>query len=83
MIATGVGSDQRPTVRGCTVPKEDADRGVLVGATSVGPSGGEVLGLLTLAVHTGVPTEQLAHMVYAYPTFHRGNEDADRVLRAG
>ena len=35
---------------------EDADRGVLVGATSVGPWGGEVLGLLTLAVHAEVPT---------------------------
>ncbi len=30
---------------------EDVDRGVLVGATSAGPVGGEVLGLLTLAVH--------------------------------
>jgi pyruvate/2-oxoglutarate dehydrogenase complex dihydrolipoamide dehydrogenase (E3) component len=49
----------------------DADRGVLVGATSVGPSGGEVLGLLALAVHAEVPLERLASMHYAYPTFHR------------
>lgn len=55
---------------------EDADRGVLVGATSVGPVGGEVLGLLTLAVHEEVPTEHLRRMIYAYPTFHRGVEDA-------
>ena len=49
----------------------DAERGVLVGATSAGPSGGEVLAMLTLAVHAQVPLEQLASMHYAYPTFHR------------
>jgi pyruvate/2-oxoglutarate dehydrogenase complex dihydrolipoamide dehydrogenase (E3) component len=54
----------------------DADRGVLVGATSVGPSGGEVLGLLALAVHAEVPLERLASMHYAYPTFHRAVEVA-------
>lgn len=59
---------------------EDVDRGVLVGATAMGPSGGEVLGLLTVAVHARVPTEQLRHMIYAYPTFHRGVEDALRDL---
>ncbi|HEX6313171.1 MAG TPA: NAD(P)/FAD-dependent oxidoreductase [Acidimicrobiia bacterium] len=59
---------------------EDADRGVLVGATSAGPAGGEVLGLLTLAVHERVPTEHLRQMIYAYPTFHRGVEDALRDL---
>lgn len=52
----------------------DAGRGVLVGATSVGPVGGEVLGLLALAVHAEVPLEQLRSMIYAYPTFHRGIE---------
>lgn len=55
---------------------EDADRGVLVGATSVGPTGGEVLSMLTLAVHAEIPTEQLRRMIYAYPTFHRAVEDA-------
>lgn len=54
----------------------DADRGVLVGATSAGPHGGEVLGLLALAVHEATPIERLRAMVYAYPTFHRGIEDA-------
>jgi pyruvate/2-oxoglutarate dehydrogenase complex dihydrolipoamide dehydrogenase (E3) component len=58
----------------------DRSRGVLVGATSVGPSGGEVLGLLALAVHARVPVEQLRTMIYAYPTFHRGVEDAVRDL---
>jgi len=55
---------------------EDAARGVLVGATAAGPVGGEVLGLLTLAVHAAVPTHDLRHMIYAYPTFHRGILDA-------
>jgi pyruvate/2-oxoglutarate dehydrogenase complex dihydrolipoamide dehydrogenase (E3) component len=51
---------------------EDADRGVLVGATAVGPSGGEVLGALAVAVHAEVPTSVLRNMITAYPTFHRG-----------
>jgi pyruvate/2-oxoglutarate dehydrogenase complex dihydrolipoamide dehydrogenase (E3) component len=59
---------------------EDSGRGVLVGATSVGPWGGEVLGLLTLAVYAEVPTVSLRHMIYAYPTFHRAVEAAVRDL---
>ncbi|MGH3451469.1 MAG: dihydrolipoyl dehydrogenase family protein [Haloechinothrix sp.] len=55
---------------------EDTERGVLVGATAVGPSGGEVLAALVVAVHAGVPTERLRQMIYAYPTFHRAIEDA-------
>ncbi|GAA4751019.1 NAD(P)/FAD-dependent oxidoreductase [Nocardioides endophyticus] len=49
----------------------DADRGVLVGGTVVAPYGGEVLGLLTAAVHAEIPVETLRGMHYAYPTFHR------------
>jgi pyruvate/2-oxoglutarate dehydrogenase complex dihydrolipoamide dehydrogenase (E3) component len=59
---------------------EDADRGVLVGATSAGPAGGEVLGALAVAVHAEVPTARLRQMIYAYPTFHRTIEDALRDL---
>jgi pyruvate/2-oxoglutarate dehydrogenase complex dihydrolipoamide dehydrogenase (E3) component len=59
---------------------EDAARGVLVGATSAGPWGGEVLGFLVLAVHAEVPTERLRHMIYAYPTFHRAIETAIKNL---
>jgi len=58
----------------------DADRGVLVGATSAGPTGGEVLSMLTLAVQAQVPVDTLRHMIYAYPTFHRAVEDALRSL---
>jgi pyruvate/2-oxoglutarate dehydrogenase complex dihydrolipoamide dehydrogenase (E3) component len=50
----------------------DSDENVLIGATVVGPGGGEILGLLTLAVHARVPITTLASMHYAYPTLHRG-----------
>ena len=55
---------------------EDCDRGVLAGATSAGPWGGEVLGALAVAVHAAVPVQRLREMIYAYPTFHRAIEDA-------
>jgi pyruvate/2-oxoglutarate dehydrogenase complex dihydrolipoamide dehydrogenase (E3) component len=50
--------------------------GVLVGATSMGPNGGEVLGLLCLAVHAQVPLETMRSMMFAYPTFHRAVDSA-------
>ena len=42
--------------------------------------GGEVLSMLTLAVHAEIPVTTLRTMIYAYPTFHRGVEDALRDL---
>jgi pyruvate/2-oxoglutarate dehydrogenase complex dihydrolipoamide dehydrogenase (E3) component len=59
---------------------EDADKGVLVGASSVGPYGGEVLSALAVAVHGEVPTKRLGSMIYAYPTFHRAIEAAVKEL---
>jgi pyruvate/2-oxoglutarate dehydrogenase complex dihydrolipoamide dehydrogenase (E3) component len=58
----------------------DADQRILVGATSAGPVGGEVLSALAVAVQARVPIDTLRHMIYAYPTFHRGIEDALRDL---
>jgi len=55
---------------------EDAERSVLVGATSAGPSGGEVLSALQVAIRAEVPVATLRNMPYAYPTFHRAIEDA-------
>jgi len=55
---------------------EDAERGVLVGASAVGPAGGEILGFLAVAVHAEVPVDTLRSMIYAYPTFHRAIETA-------
>jgi pyruvate/2-oxoglutarate dehydrogenase complex dihydrolipoamide dehydrogenase (E3) component len=54
----------------------DADRGVLVGATVVSPYGGELLGLLTLAVHAEVPLRTLRTLHYAFPTLHRAVYEA-------
>jgi pyruvate/2-oxoglutarate dehydrogenase complex dihydrolipoamide dehydrogenase (E3) component len=50
---------------------EDRAAGHLVGATAVGPSGGEVLSMLATAVHARVPTAVLREQVLAFPTFHR------------
>jgi pyruvate/2-oxoglutarate dehydrogenase complex dihydrolipoamide dehydrogenase (E3) component len=60
----------------------DTKRDVLVGATSIGPAGGEVLGLLALAVHAQVPVPVLRQMIFAYPTFHRAVEAALEDLAA-
>jgi pyruvate/2-oxoglutarate dehydrogenase complex dihydrolipoamide dehydrogenase (E3) component len=53
----------------------DAGTSALVGATVMGPAGGEVLGLLSLAVHTRTPVSVMRDMIYAYPTLVRGIED--------
>ncbi|XRQ11751.1 dihydrolipoyl dehydrogenase family protein [Actinomadura welshii] len=55
---------------------ENTEWGTLVGATAVGPSGGEILGALAVAVHAETPTATLREMMYAYPTFHRALEPA-------
>jgi pyruvate/2-oxoglutarate dehydrogenase complex dihydrolipoamide dehydrogenase (E3) component len=59
---------------------EDADRGVLVGATTMGPRGGDLLGLFELAIKLQIPTDELRHLIYAYPTFYRGSGEAVRKL---
>jgi hypothetical protein len=50
--------------------------GVLVGATAAGPHGGEMLGLLSLAVHARVGLAELRSMIYAFPTFYGGIGEA-------
>jgi pyruvate/2-oxoglutarate dehydrogenase complex dihydrolipoamide dehydrogenase (E3) component len=54
---------------GVVVLVQDVATGRLLGATTVGPRASEVLGFLTLAVHTGVTVDELSRMVYAFPTF--------------
>jgi pyruvate/2-oxoglutarate dehydrogenase complex dihydrolipoamide dehydrogenase (E3) component len=54
----------------------DLDRKVLVGATAVGPAGGEIIAMLVTAVHAEVPIDTLRGMHFAYPTFHRTIETA-------
>ena len=59
---------------------EDADRGVLVGATTMGPRGGDLLGIFELAIKLQIPSDELRHLIYAYPTFYRGAGEAVRKL---
>ena len=59
---------------------EDADRGVLVGATTMGPRGGDLLGIFELAIKLEIPSDELRHLIYAYPTFYRGSGEAMRKL---
>jgi pyruvate/2-oxoglutarate dehydrogenase complex dihydrolipoamide dehydrogenase (E3) component len=54
----------------------DADRGTIVGATSMGPRGGDILGIFELAIRARIPAEELNHLIYAYPTFYRGVGEA-------
>ncbi|MGN6272245.1 MAG: dihydrolipoyl dehydrogenase family protein [Protaetiibacter sp.] len=48
----------------------DLDRGVLVGATFVGPDVGEMLQAATIAIVGEVPIDRLWHAVPAYPTLN-------------
>lgn len=54
----------------------DTDRDILVGATVVALAGGEIVGMLALAIHAAVPLSHLRSMIFAYPTFHRAIEPA-------
>lgn len=54
----------------------DRKTGALVGATAVGPRAGEMLGLLTLAVHARLTLADLRGMIYAFPTFYGGIGEA-------
>ncbi len=74
-LRRAAGSTRRAT-RASSSSCRTSRGGVLVGATSAGPVGGEVLSMLTLAVHARVPVQRLREMIYAYPTFHRAVEPA-------
>ena len=76
LAASSRGFVHGPGNEGLVKLVEDADAGVLVGATAAGPAGGEILAVLTLAVQARVPVAELRHMIYAYPTFHRAIESA-------
>ena len=54
----------------------DDDRGVVIGANSVGVAGGETLAGLAFAVRAEIPVETLTNTIYAYPTFWRAIESA-------
>ena len=56
---------------------EDRGAGHLVGATSVGPMGGEVLSMLATAVHARIPTSTLDHAL-GVPHLHPRRGDGAR-----
>ena len=78
--ATSRGWIHGPGNEGLIKVVEDADRGVLVGATAMGPRGGDILGIFELAIKNKIPSDDLRHLIYAYPTFYRGVGEAVRKL---
>lgn len=54
----------------------DADRRALVGATAMGPMGGDMPGAGTSAIPAEVTPDTLRSMVHPYPTVHRAIEHA-------
>jgi pyruvate/2-oxoglutarate dehydrogenase complex dihydrolipoamide dehydrogenase (E3) component len=48
----------------------DAATGLLVGATAMGRTGGDLVALLTLAIHAQVPPSVVRRMHFAFPTYH-------------
>jgi pyruvate/2-oxoglutarate dehydrogenase complex dihydrolipoamide dehydrogenase (E3) component len=58
----------------------DANQGALVGGSAMGPAAGEIAGLLVLAIRERIPIAALRELIYPYPTFVRGVEDALRQL---
>ena len=63
------GTFQRPKQPGLVKLYADPERGVLVGATAVGPEAGEWIGQLTLAIRAEVPVEVLRDTIQPFPTF--------------
>ena len=60
---------------------EDRAAGHLVGATSVGPMGGEVLSMLATAVHARIPDEHPGPDALRLPDLPRAVETALADLR--
>lgn len=70
LATTSRGWIQRSGNAGVVKVVADAGAGVLVGATTVGPSGGELIAPLTLAIRSQIPVRDLREMIYAFPTWH-------------
>ena len=76
LAASSRGFTHGPGAEGVVKLVADARRGVLVGATVVGPAGGETVSGLAVAVRAEVPVATLRNSIYAYPTFWRAVETA-------
>jgi pyruvate/2-oxoglutarate dehydrogenase complex dihydrolipoamide dehydrogenase (E3) component len=48
----------------------DAGTGLLVGATAMGRTGGDLVAMLALAIHAEVPPSVVRRMHFAFPTYH-------------
>jgi pyruvate/2-oxoglutarate dehydrogenase complex dihydrolipoamide dehydrogenase (E3) component len=71
---------ERPRPDGFLKLFADAQRGVLVGATAVGPEAGEWLQQLTLAIRAEVPIDVLRDTIQPFPTFSEAITFAARDL---
>ena len=60
----------------------DKDRGVLIGASAIGPHADAWLGEATLAIRAAVPLDLLDDVVRAFPTFNEAYTEALAQLRA-
>ncbi len=80
LAATSRGFIHGPGNEGFIKVIVDNERGVVVGASTAGPAGGEMIGAFSVAVHAEVPVATLLSTIWAYPTFHRGIGDALKAL---
>jgi dihydrolipoamide dehydrogenase len=71
---------ERPRPDGFLKLFADSQRGVLVGATAVGPEAGEWLQQLTLAIRAEVPIDVLRDTIQPFPTFSEAVTFAARDL---
>lgn len=61
----------------------DAASGAVLGASTMGPGAGEIIGIFLLAVRERLSAKALRELIYPYPTFLRGVEPAIREVSGG
>ena len=61
----------------------DASSDVVLGASTMGPSAGDLMGIFLLAVRNRITAGALRDLIYPYPTFLRGIEPAIRQVTGG
>ena len=68
---------------GVTKVVVDAGSGVVLGASTMGPGAGELVGIFLLAVRERMTADTLRGLIYPYPTFLRGIEPAIHQVTGG